>query len=282
MTGNDAEPSDDDPFRAEPCRPESAGFDPTRYGPWAVIVGGSEGVGAGFAALLAAAGVHLLLIARQPAPLAGTAERARADGVQVRTLALDLLEPGAAERIADAAADLDVGLLVLNAGANTYRGEFVESDPAGVQRVIDLGIAVPLELCRIFGKRLKDRRRGGILLVGSLAGYLGHAGIGIYAATKAFARIFAEGLWLELRPFEVHVLHLVLGLTDTPAMHRAGLRLDGAADPLAVAAQGLAELANGPVRVVAGNEESAARRSGIDRADLVLGNAGASSRMLDP
>ncbi|WP_084614190.1 SDR family NAD(P)-dependent oxidoreductase [Nakamurella lactea] len=270
--------TDGAPFEAQSFDPQA--FDIARYGPWAVIVGGSEGVGARFAELLADAGLNLLLIARKPAPLAAIAESARSRGVRVRTMAVDLLEPGAADRIADAAADLDVGLVVVNAGANSYRGEFVESDPAGVQRVIDLSITAPLELCRHFGKRMKDRGSGGILLVGSLAGYLGHAGIGIYAAAKAFARIFAEGLWLELRPFDVDVLHLVLGLTDTPAMHRAGLRLDGAADPLAVAAQGLAQLPDGPVRVVAGNERLAARRSGLDRAELVTANAEASRRML--
>lgn len=265
----------------EAAAASAAEFDTAKYGPWAVIAGGSEGVGAAFAEQLAAAGINLVLIARKPEPLQQTANRLRVGGTEVRTMAADLLEPGAIEQIADLTAELDVGLLVLNAGANSYRSEFVESDPAGVQRVLDLSITVTVELCRLFGKRLKDRGHGGMLLIGSMAGYLGHANIGIYSAVKAFTRIFTEGLWLELRPHNVDVLHLVLGLTRTPAMERAGLRLDGAADATVVAAQGLAQLPDGPVQVVRGCEAAAAERSGLDRARLVEDNAAASRRMLD-
>lgn len=82
------------------------------YGPWAVIAGGSEGVGAEFARLLAEAGVNLVLIARKPGPLQDTAQRCREIGVDVRTVATDLLDPTAVEQITGATAGLDVGLLI--------------------------------------------------------------------------------------------------------------------------------------------------------------------------
>jgi len=257
-------------------------FDRERYGPWAVVAGGSEGVGAAFADHLARAGVNLVLIARRPGPLAATAAAVRGRGVRVRTVEQDLTAPDALTRIRVATDDLDVGLLIYNAGANTHRGEFVESDPVGVQRVIDLNITAPLLLCRHFGRRLKARGRGGILLVGSLAGYLGHADIGVYAAAKAFSRIFAEGLWLELQPYGVDVLELVLGVTRTPAMRRAGVRLDlpGVAEPDQVAAEGLANLAAGPVLVAGGNLPVALARSGAERATLVRENARAVRALL--
>jgi short-subunit dehydrogenase len=95
----------------------------------------------------------------------------------------------------------------------------------------------------------------------------------VYAAAKAFARIFAEGLWLELQPHGVHVLHLVLGATRTPAMERAGLRFDlpglQVDEPDEVVDAGLAHLAEGPVRVMPGSETVALKRSGSDRAQLV-------------
>ncbi|MFD6611906.1 SDR family NAD(P)-dependent oxidoreductase [Micromonospora chalcea] len=251
-----------------------------RYGPWALVVGGSEGVGAAFAEQLARAGLGIVLVARKPVPLGETADRVRAHGVPCRVLALDLLDADATARIVEAVADLDLGLLVLNAGANTYRSRFVEADLARVQAVIDLNITRPLELCREFGARFAARGRGGILVVGSSAGYLGHADIGVYAAAKAFTRIFTEGLWLELGQVGVDVLHLVLGLTATPAMERAGLDLTGAADPADVAAQGLTALGAGPVHVVRQQAEVAARRSGPDRAALVAGNHGATRAML--
>ena len=65
-------------------------IDPQYYGPWAVIAGGSEGVGAGFADELSKIGINLVLIARKPGPLEETAAKARANGVEVRTLARDL------------------------------------------------------------------------------------------------------------------------------------------------------------------------------------------------
>ena len=197
-----------------------------KYGPWAVIAGGSEGVGASFASQLADAGINLVLLARKSGPLEETAAAVRAKGVEARTVSVDLTAPGALDRIRAVTDDLEVGLLVYNAGSNTYGHEFVASDPVGVQGVIDLNITAQLELVRHFGVTMRDRRQGGILLVGSMQGYLGAAQIGVYAAAKAFGRIFAEGLWLELREYGVDVLELVLGATRTPAMERAGLNFD--------------------------------------------------------
>ena len=188
-------------------------LDASRYGPWAVVAGGSEGVGAAMAHQLARAGLNLVLVARSSGPLEKTATAVRTHGVNVETIALDLVQPDAVARI---------------------------------RAVIDLNVScqLELELEQHFGGQMKQRRRGGILLVGSLAGYLGQPELVVYSAAKAFARIFAEGLWLELKPYDVHVLHLVLGVTRTRAMERAGLRFDlpgpDVAEPDDVAAEGLA------------------------------------------
>ena len=247
--------------------------DSTQYGPWAVIAGGSEGVGASFADQLADAGINLVLIARKPGPLAETADAVRAKGVEVRTLELDLLDPGALKAVRAVTDDVEVGLLIFNAGANSYGSEFVTADLDRVQGVIDLNITAQLALTHHFGALMKDRGRGGIVLVGSLAGYMGTADMSIYSAVKAFSRIFAEGLWLELREHGVHVLELILGVTRTPAMARAGLdfSLPGlqVSEPEDVAREGLAHLADGPVWIAGGNEAAAAKRSGMDRAELV-------------
>jgi short-subunit dehydrogenase len=247
--------------------------DSAQYGPWAVIAGGSEGVGASFAHQLADAGINLVLIARKPGPLAETADAVRAKGVEVRALELDLLDPAALKTIRGITDEVEVGLLIFNAGANSYGHEFVTSDLDRVQGVIDLNITAQLALTHHFGARMKDRGRGGIVLVGSLAGYMGTADMSIYSAVKAFSRVFAEGLWLELREHGVHVLELVLGVTRTPAMERAGLDFSipglNVAEPDEVAREGLAHLAHGPVWVAGGNEAAAAKRSGMDRAELV-------------
>lgn len=259
-------------------------LDYSGYGPWAVIAGGSEGVGAAFADELAASGINLVLVARKPGPLAETAGRARKRGVEVRTVAVDLIAASALDELRAATDDIEVGLFIFNAGANSYGAEIVEGDPARFQQVIDLNIGAQLRLTQHFGKRLKDRGRGGIILLGSLAGYLGQPQIGVYSAAKAFDRILAESLWIELAPHGVHVLELVLGVTRTPAMERAGLRMDlpglNVAEPADVAREGLAHLGDGPVWIAGGNLEAARARNGFDRAGIVRRAAEATRRLV--
>jgi len=259
-------------------------IDTNHYGPWAVIAGGSEGVGSAFADSLAQAGINVVLIARKSDPLEETANKVRAHGVQVRTLSLDLLLPDAVAQIRQVTDDLEIGLLIFNAGANSYGHEFVTSELDKVQGVIDLNITRQLELAQHFGAKMKERGRGGIMLLGSLAGYLGSEQQSIYGAAKAFSRVFAEGLWLELKPFGVHVVELVLGVTRTPAMERAGLRFDipglNVAEAEDVAREGLAHLADGPVWIAGGNYKAAQQRSGFPRDVMVQAAADGMRKLL--
>jgi uncharacterized protein len=248
--------------------------DTAKYGPWALIAGGSEGVGAEFAHLLAKAGLNLVLVARKGDPLQQIADRCRRHDGEVRTVQADLSAPAACARIAAATSGLDVGLLILVAGANTHSHEFLDGDLAGFQQVIDLNVSTPLALVHHYGQAMRARRRGGIVMLGSLAGYLGSARQTVYGGVKAFTRVFAEGLWLELRDHGVDVLELVLGVTRTPAMERAGLNFDApgivVAEPADVAREGLEWLGRGPVHVISGNDEIVAMRNDSDRAGAVL------------
>jgi uncharacterized protein len=246
-----------------------------KYGSWAVVAGGSEGVGAEFARQLATAGINLVLIARKPGPLAETADSCRAFGVEVRTLAVDLVSADAVDQIADATSDIEVGLLIYNAGANTCSEAFLDGQLSDFARVIDLNIGTMLALVQHFGRPMRERRRGGILMVGSMAGYLGSVRHTVYGGVKAFGRVFAESLWLELREYDVDVLELVLGVTRTPAMERVGLNFDvpgmRVAEPADVAREGLEQLPHGPVHIAGGNGDDVARRNDPDRAKVVLG-----------
>ncbi len=99
---------------------------------------------------------------------------------------------------------------------------------------------------------MRERGRGGLLLVGSGACYGGGSFLTTYSAGKAFELCFSEGLWAELSPHNVHVLYLVLGMTDTPALRQLlddkGMPLPpGLADPDEVAEVGLQRLPHGPV-----------------------------------
>lgn len=249
--------------------------DVSKYGPWAVIAGGSEGVGAEFARQLAGDGFNLVLIARKPGPLEDTARQCREIGAQVRVLPLDLIAPESTSRIVAETADVEVGLLVYNAGANTCSAPFLDAGLDDFHRVIDLNMMRMLDLVHHFGRPMRARRRGGILLVGSMAGTHGSVCQSVYTGVKAFGRLFAESLWIELRDYGVDVLELVLGVTRTPAMERVGLNFDvpglTVSEPADVAREGLANLANGPVFIAGGNAEAIHQGSGPDRAAIVLG-----------
>src|SRR5690349_20549662 len=116
-------------------RPEEA-MDLRRYGPWALIIGGSEGVSAAFARKLATQGFKLVLVARKAAPLRELADELGARGAEVRTLSVDMSRPDALDRVWTVTDDVEVGLLVYNAGANNTRGAFFELDPEVSRSVI--------------------------------------------------------------------------------------------------------------------------------------------------
>ena len=258
--------------------------DVAKYGPWAVIAGGSEGVGAEFAKRLAGDGFNLVLVARKPGPLDDTARQCRVIGAQVRALAVDLLDPESISRISAETADLEVGLLIYNAGANTCSEPFLDAELADFGRVIDLNVTRMLQLVQHFARPMRSRGAGGILLVGSMAATHGSMRQSVYAGVKAFSRLFAESLWLELRESGVDVLELVLGVTRTPAMERVGLNFDvpglSVSEPVDVALEGLENLANGPVFIAGGNASAVDRGSGPDRASIVLGAHSAVQELL--
>lgn len=242
-----------------------------KYGPWAVITGGSEGVGAAFARKLAAAGVNLVLVARKPTPLAEIKHELR-NQVQVRTLSVDLVRPDAVDQIATITNDIDVGLLICNAGATHNIAPFFETPLSAALNIAQLNVSLPIALCHRFGAAMKSRGRGGIMLVGSMAGYAGSPNVTAYAGAKAFLRIFAEGLWYELKPSGVDVLCLVLGATKTPAMDRSGMKIVPGyepADPDLMAQEGLDHLDHGPVRVANNADAAALHLVSAPRGDVV-------------
>jgi uncharacterized protein len=228
-------------------------IDVGKYGPWAVIPGGSEGMGACMAHKLGKAGINLVLIARKREPLEDVAKEVRAhSGVQVRTLALDLTGADILDRIREVTDDLDVGLLVYNAGAAHRTGAFLEGSLEDALKIIRLNALGQTTLSYHFGKKMAARGRGGIVIIGSMAGNAGSPSVITYAGAKAFSQIFAEGLWWELKQHGVDVLHMVVGPTATPAMARLGITYHPgeAADADDVAQLSLDNIANGPVFVM--------------------------------
>lgn len=224
-----------------------------RYGPWALVAGASEGTGASFARQLAEKGLNLILVARRDGPLTSLADEIRSEhGVECVTAALDLAADDAAERLQAAAGNREVGLLLFNAGADSNGAMFLDNDLANWDALARRNVLTVMHACHAFGRPMRARGRGGILIVGSGACYGGLPGISVYGASKAFDLVLAEALWAELRPHGVDVLCYNIGRTDTPAhrelMEARGIPMpDDLAQPDHVAREGLERLPHGPV-----------------------------------
>lgn len=224
-----------------------------KYGPWALITGGSDGIGEAFARLLAQAGINLVLVSRSEAKLGALAKNLRSEyRVEVRTLAVDLSEEQALPAIYRLCEDLDVGLLICNVGAVFGAGRFLRSELADIERTMRLNNWSHASLSHHFGRPMLERGQGGIVLIGSMAGNAGGASTVLYGAGKAFAQIFAEGLWSEVKGKGIDVLYVVVGAVDTPK--RQSLNITDSpdqfvADPADVAREAFEALPDGPVLV---------------------------------
>src|SRR5262245_43597888 len=231
-----------------------------RYGPWALVAGASDGIGAAFAGVLAAHGLNVILVARRADVLARTASGLRrAHGTKTRTLVADLSTPQGIAAVL--ASTEDVGLAVCNAGLAPI-GDFLDLTPDQVDAMLDLNCRAAAQLAHGFGRRLRDRGRGGVILLSSVASYQGSALVAHYAATKAYLRVLAEGLWYEWRPHGVDILACCPGLVATPTYEREhptpGPLVPPAMDADDVARQALASLGRRPVMVPGGRNRATA------------------------
>ncbi|MBV9257852.1 MAG: SDR family NAD(P)-dependent oxidoreductase, partial [Ktedonobacteraceae bacterium] len=187
-----------------------------RYGPWALVAGASEGLGAEFATQLAINGLNLVLVARRKEPLeALAATLAQEHAIEVRTIEMDLSRDDIESVITEQTGEIDIGLLVYNA-ATSFVGPFFGRTLQDRLNEVDVNCRAPLTLTYLFGQRLLKRGRGGIILMSSLSSAQGSALVANYAATKAYNRILAEGLWEELRAQGVDVLACSAGPISTP------------------------------------------------------------------
>jgi short-subunit dehydrogenase len=188
-----------------------------RYGPWAVVAGASEGIGASFSKKLAARGINVVLVARRAAPLEElAAELRQKHGVEVKVQPLDLGSPDVVAEMSAATGDLDIGLMIYNAAYSPI-GAFLDIDVEEHIKAADINVYGPLRLSHYFGRRFVERGKGGIILMSSMSGFQGTAMVANYAATKAYDTVLAEGLWYELRRHGVDVLGCVAGATLTPS-----------------------------------------------------------------
>jgi short-subunit dehydrogenase len=221
-----------------------------KYGATAVVAGASEGLGAAFAHAIAKRGVRLLLIARRADALAVVAsEVEKQHGVSVRTLTLDLASDTMADSIARATADLEIGLGVYNA-AYSFIAPLIERPIEDALRVVDVNCRGPLRFVHALAPAMVERKRGGFVLMSSLAGFQGGPRLATYAASKAFTIVLAESLWYELGAHGVDVLAACPGAVRTPSyLKTTDKEAPGTLDASDVAERALDALGSGPTFV---------------------------------
>ncbi len=198
-------------------------LDKKRFGPWALVTGASSGIGKEFARQIAASGINVVLVARREDLLkkAGV-ELSGRYGVKHQVVVLDLSREDFIEQLASATDDLDIGLVVSNAGTGNP-GEFLKHDRQLLRETVRLGAMAHLDIAHHFGAKLAKRRRGGIVLAGAMGAEGGVPLMANDGAAKAYVHSLGEALHFEFKPLGVYVTVLAAGFTDTAVIGKFGL-----------------------------------------------------------
>jgi len=198
---------------------ESADYK-AQYGDWAMVIGGSVGLGEALARELARRGMNVAITARGAEKLAIAAERLRADfGVEVKTIAADLADPDILNKLVAGMDGTPVDFLVYNA-ASEHIGEFLAQNLERHLENIAINCTVPTVLVHRFAGEMAARGRGGIVLCSSLGGAQGMYSLSTYGASKSYENLLAQALWYELKPHGVGVTSFMIGSTYTPNFQR--------------------------------------------------------------
>jgi hypothetical protein len=193
----------------------------------ALITGASSGIGAAFAARLARDGCDLHLVARRPEPLEALARRLHErHGIAAEVVMADLTEPQALGRVEARVAEDAALELVVNCAGVAILGRFAALDAGGQEAAVRLNVVALTRLTRAALPGMIGRRRGAIINVSSIAGFVPARFSATYAASKAYVNSFTEALHEELRGTGVRVQLLCPGFTRTPFIERSEVRTE--------------------------------------------------------
>lgn len=198
----------------------------TRYGDWALVTGASAGIGEEFCHQLAAKGMNIISVARRKERLNELGEKLRADyKIETREVSVDLIHTNAAEKIENSVSDLEVGLLINNAGFG-HLGRFHNQRAFRDEEMIRLNCIAPVALAHKFLPAMVNRKRGGVIFLASTSAYQATPYFAVYSATKAFNLFLGEGMWEEYRNKGIDIMALSPGYTKTEFQKSAGLTED--------------------------------------------------------
>lgn len=184
---------------------------------FALVTGGSSGIGLEMAKLFAARGYSLVLVSNEEIKLNQLKEELSSQHkVRVETLCNNLARAEAAMEVFNFCygKNLAVEVLVSNAGFFFF-GQITDADIVKAQAKIHLHVMTTSLLCTLFGNEMRKRRKGFILNNSSISAYKDFPGIGYYGATKSYIKSFTRSLRTELKLYGVHVTCLCPGPTAT-------------------------------------------------------------------
>jgi short-subunit dehydrogenase len=191
-----------------------------KYGPWALVIGASEGLGAAFADNCAARGLNVALVARRGPEMEEIAAGLRArHGIETRQIVADAAASDFLETVQAGVKGLEIGFMIFNAGLQPG-GPFLRIRMEDHLKCIQIQCVAPTQVCSWLGREMAARGRGGLVLVGSGAALQGLAHWVGYSAAKAYELNLAEGLWDELRDHGVTVTCYLVSATATPNFNR--------------------------------------------------------------
>ena len=128
---------------------------------------------------------------------------------------------------------------------------FLDEDLRDIETIITLNTLVSARLVHGYGRAMRDRGSGAIVIVGSLSGMAGQPFEAAYSGAKSFGQVFAEAMWCELRDHGVDVVSVPLGGTRTEGLEQSDMNIDFSTIPTAqeVVDEAIEHLADGPVFV---------------------------------
>jgi uncharacterized protein len=233
-------------------------MNPENRNKYALITGGTSGIGYEIAKLFANDGYSLILVARSSDRLQEVTDEFKQLGVEVTPIEKDLFKDGAAQEVYNEVKDMNipVDVLVNDAGQGQV-GMFTEIDLQRHLDIIHLNVISLVTLTRLFLDDMLKRGSGKILQLGSIVSKTPAPYFAVYAASKAFVLSFSEALSHELKDTNVTMTCLMPGRTDTDFFHKADMTdtkeyQKELADPAKVAEDGYNALMSGESRIVSG------------------------------
>ncbi len=197
-----------------------------RYGSWALITGGTSGIGEEMTKIVASRGLNIVLVARRQEVLTEKANSLQSQyGIEVKTISADLTKQEDLDRIISETEALEIGLIIPNAAIENH-GMLIDIPLEKELAALQMDVVSVLTMTHHFGKKMAARGRGGILLVSSMIGHMPNPYFANYAGMKAYVANLGFSLHYELKQKGVDVTVLSPGPTDTPMLKGASDQMD--------------------------------------------------------